>query len=935
MPLVALGALFSSATNSQAGDGSAARMVLRLPGLIAPFKVSPRIVRPSSTINSTWNGGFGNWSVASDWTPVGSPNNSGGNTYNVTIDTGSDSVTLDTSPTINALTLGGSSGSSDLFTSSKTLTVTGALTVNASGGLFVQSNLTAGSLSNTGYVQIYSGTTLHLTNNGLTDIPAGSFLYVQGAFTAATQSGLAGLGSLEGNLELANGQTTTVTPATGTFAVSGSGSLIVNPGSAATTLTVNGNIANSGTVSDSSNLNATTLTNTGSFTVSSGGVVNLTTLNNTGTFAVNHGGTVNVTNPITDVPAGSTLDVYGSLSTGSQSTLNPLAGVEGTLYLGNGVAATVTPGGGTLTVAVSGTLFVDNPDTTTGTNLTVSGNLTNEGSTYAGYFGPGPNVLTVTGGLTNDSFANLYIRSDDTVNAATLTNSGSITVSSGGTLNVTGAGTSTNSKTITVDGTLALTGQGTFNLTSGSNITGGGGSAALTNAGTLEGAGTISDLGITNTGTILANQSTALVIQPSSTGLTNKGILNISAGDTLQIGTSAGGALTNFSGTTLTGGAYQVGGTLQFGSSGTTIATNAANITLSGAGARIIDFGGNNVLAGFGNNASTGVFKLASGASLTTTAGNFVNAGAFTVSTGSTFTIGGASFNFTQTSGATTVDGTLTSTSLGTVSVNGGSLFGNGTVSDNVVDAGVLSPGDSVSKPGRLTVADTYTQTSAGALDIAIGGATAGTKYDQLKITQGATLGGTLNIGLVSGFTPTVGETFTIVNAASVSGTFATVTGLSINGSEHFTIAYSGTKVVLKVVSGALTATVPGPSQVVRPGILPVAGRYGREIASKRFGQLPVAAPALAVHPVMEVRGFRAMDMVAPSLAPMAPAGWSPMAATAYNGMAAMNHMRFECGVDLKAVLKTHRRQWLKGLWADPDSPNALSLGYMVYTGTR
>jgi len=59
------------------------------------------------------------------------------------------------------------------------------------------------------------------------------------------------------------------------------------------------------------------------------------------------------------------------------------------------------------------------------------------------------------------------------------------------------------------------------------------------------------------------------------------------------------------------------------------------------------------------------------------------------------------------------------------------------------------------------------------------------------------------------------------------------------------------------------------------------------------------------------------------------------MAATAYNGMAAMNHMRFEYGVDLKAVLKTHRRQWLKGLWADPDSPNALSLGYMVYTGTR
>jgi hypothetical protein len=33
-----------------------------------------------------WKGGTGNWSVASDWTPGGVPNNGGGNTYNVTID---------------------------------------------------------------------------------------------------------------------------------------------------------------------------------------------------------------------------------------------------------------------------------------------------------------------------------------------------------------------------------------------------------------------------------------------------------------------------------------------------------------------------------------------------------------------------------------------------------------------------------------------------------------------------------------------------------------------------------------------------------------------------------------------------------------------------------------------------------------------------------
>jgi hypothetical protein len=51
--------------------------------------------------------------------------------------------------------------------------------------------------------------------------------------------------------------------------------------------------------------------------------------------------------------------------------------------------------------------------------------------------------------------------------------------------------------------------------------------------------------------------------------------------------------------------------------------------------------------------------------------------------------------------------------------------------------------------------------------------------------------------------------------------------------------------------------------------------------------------------------------------------------------MSAMNHQRFECGVDLKALLKTSRKQLLKGLWAAPDSKDALSIGYMTYTGSH
>jgi hypothetical protein len=63
--------------------------------------------------------------------------------------------------------------------------------------------------------------------------------------------------------------------------------------------------------------------------------------------------------------------------------------------------------------------------------------------------------------------------------------------------------------------------------------------------------------------------------------------------------------------------------------------------------------------------------------------------------------------------------------------------------------------------------------------------------------------------------------------------------------------------------------------------------------------------------------------------------GIAPVSAASYNSMSAMNHQRFECGVDLKALLKTSRKQLLKGLWAAPDSKDALSIGYMTYTGSH
>ncbi len=82
---------------------------------------------------------------------------------------------------------------------------------------------------------------------------------------------------------------------------------------------------------------------------------------------------------------------------------------------------------------------------------------------------------------------------------------------------------------------------------------------------------------------------------------------------------------------------------------------------------------------------------------------------------------------YTQTAGTTTVNGTLSAT--GPVDIQGGALQGTGTVSANVSNAGQVNPGTS---PGLLTVNGTYTQTSAGALNIEIGGPNVGTDYDRL-----------------------------------------------------------------------------------------------------------------------------------------------------------------------------------------------------------
>jgi hypothetical protein len=166
------------------------------------------------------------------------------------------------------------------------------------------------------------------------------------------------------------------------------------------------------------------------------------------------------------------------------------------------------------------------------------------------------------------------------------------------------------------------------------------------------------------------------------------------------------------------------------------------------------------------------------------------------VGVGSGFGVGAS---YTQTAGATTVDGMLKAPSGFTLSKD--TLVGSGTIVGNLTSSASVTAGDSATKPAIMTVG-TYTQNPAGLLNISIGGSTVGTKYSRLAVSNGASLGGTLTVKRINNFKPAIGNIFTIVTGTAITGTFATVNGLSINSSEHFQINYGSTAVTLSVVAG-------------------------------------------------------------------------------------------------------------------------------------
>jgi hypothetical protein len=555
-------------------------------------------------------------------------------------------------------------------------------------------------------------------------------------------------------------------------------------------LAINGNyVANNGSAT---NLAGTTITNNGTITVESTG---------SATYFAQDGGTLTGSGVLSLSDNSNNYVLrganYANLTNDAAHT------IEGSGTIGSGGNATTLINLGTVLADQSTPLIVEAYVTNKGRMAADGGELYFSGATIANTGG------TIEG--VGDSWVDLY---NSVVNSGVLAGNVDTVANSSTTLNgVTitgnyvandGSSVSLNGSTLTNDGTISVdsTGSGTYFAANGGVLAGSGvlsmsdngnnhmltgaNYASLTNGAshTIEGAGSIGSGGnatsFYNKGTVLANQSTPLYLYGY---VSNSGIFETTSGSLLSL---ANASLGNLSGSTLTGGTYNVAGTLRLAGY---VNTNAATIKLDGVDANIYNgaSGSENALKNFSNNASGGSFSLVNGAEFTTS-GNLGNSGEITVGSGSALTLK------SDGTGALTVTET-------------GLLGGSGSIFGDVLNYGSVAPGSS---PGKLDITGDYASYDSSSLFIELAGYTQGDEYDFLNIGGSASLAGNLIVSLFDSFDPIEGSVFTILySGGGLNGTvFSNIVLPTLSG-KTWVVEYSDNEVLLKV------APVPVPGAVL------------------------------------------------------------------------------------------------------------------------
>jgi hypothetical protein len=469
---------------------------------------------------------------------------------------------------------------------------------------------------------------------------------------------------------------------------------------------------------------------------------------------------------------------------------------DGSIQLGSAGSNTYLLISGSQSVTGSGTIVLGSagPNYITGASGTGTEVLTNSNTIEGvGSLGNGAMGLVNSGTIiANNSAANLFI----SVSTAGLNNTGTLEAVTTGNLTIQGPANSFVNYNATTN---TLTG-GTYTADAGN----------IYFAGSANGITTLSARVTQEAGGQLMNTTTGTNAFSNLASITSTGVLTTQVGFTQPGAFSMAGALnilpstvvnvgsvTQIKNNILTGGQWVLDSNLNITGTAASIETNSATVTLSG-GTFYNTANGTSAFASLTANKKE--LRIMNSAKFAPS-GSVTNTGQFTVAKGCKMTFG-SGFGYDQTTGKTTMDGTLT----GSVDITGGTYLGAGSVTGNFslgggTSSATFSVGDT-GKSAQVKITGTYTQLAGGILSTPIGGTTVGTEYSQVKASGAAILVGTLAAPLLSGFTPTVGQTFTVFSAPSITGTFSNPT-IPINSSEFFVVSYTKTSVVLTVASTA------------------------------------------------------------------------------------------------------------------------------------
>jgi hypothetical protein len=188
-----------------------------------------------------------------------------------------------------------------------------------------------------------------------------------------------------------------------------------------------------------------------------------------------------------------------------------------------------------------------------------------------------------------------------------------------------------------------------------------------------------------------------------------------------------------------------------------------------------------------------------------------VNSGILDVSGGNlTVTQSGTTPTFTNSGEIAIASGrTVTISSGPTLNTASAILRGSGTLvvsSSAFSNAGTIEPGAS---PGVLTITGNAPMSATSLLEFDLGGYTPGTEFDRLAVSGTVSLAGAIDVALLNGFAPSLGDSFVVLTAGSLSGAFSCRRGTEIGGGLAIEPVVGANTLTLVVVNSTSTNSPP------------------------------------------------------------------------------------------------------------------------------